>query len=81
MLHDSCLDLWREKNDQLVRQAKVIGLLGPKPALQPQTARKKVCSGIVPASRERLSLTFPQELDMTGDDISKIPLPLLQGER
>lgn len=28
-LHASCLDLWREKNDQLVRQAKVTWLLGP----------------------------------------------------
>lgn len=27
--HTSCLDLWREKNDQLVRQAKVTRLLGP----------------------------------------------------
>lgn len=27
--HASCLDLWREKNDQLVRQAKVTRFLGP----------------------------------------------------
>lgn len=25
----NCLDLWRDKNDQLVRQAKVMRLLGP----------------------------------------------------
>lgn len=27
--HASCLDLWRQRNDQLVRQAKVTRLLGP----------------------------------------------------
>lgn len=51
--HTSCLDLWREKNDQLVRQAKVTRLLGPS------LTRKGVSGGFTAAEEEGLSLTSP----------------------
>lgn len=55
----NCLDLWREKNDQLVQQAKVMRrLLGPW-LCSPQIAERRFAMDLPQPVRRGLSLTSP----------------------